>query len=214
MRRYIALLLITGTVLAQTDFDKLILKNDVEYLGEYLRTDQKVIYFKSLDAFAFQPLSINTVKVLQLKDGTFVIKNGILNKNFLRSKMSTSEKAVFDAKKWSGYPSLAALTFVASIYGTHLITEDEPDNLIFMISVASLAVPYFGLKNSYKNRIAEGSFEDFQLYEDTYSKESIKNIIKGSFVLGLLAGVGYLGFVSTFNFGPNAFGSSSGHCCF
>ena len=214
MRRYIVLLLITGTVWAQTDFDKLILKNDVEYLGEYSRTDKKVIYFKSLDAFAFQPLPINIVKVLQLKDGTFVINNGIVNKSFLRSKMSTSEKAVFDAKKWSGYPSLAGLTFVSSIYGTHLITEDVPDNLMFISSVASLAVPYFGLKNSYKNQIAKGSIEDFKLYEETYSKESIKNIIKGSFVLGLLAGVGYLGFVSTFNFGPNAFGSSSGHCCF
>ena len=198
MRRYIVLLLITGTVWAQTDFDKLILKNDVEYLGEYSRTDKKVIYFKSLDAFAFQPLPINIVKVLQLKDGTFVINNGIVNKSFL--------------KKWSGYPSLVGLSFVSSIYGTHLITEDVPDNLMFISSVASLAVPYFGLKNSYKNQIAKGSIEDFQLYEETYSKESIKNIIKGCVVLGLLAGAGYLGFVSTLNFG--SFGSSSGHCCF
>ena len=212
MRRYIVLLLITGTVWAQTDFDKLILKNDVEYLGEYSRTDKKVIYFKSLDAFAFQPLPINIVKVLQLKDGTFVINNGIVNKSFLRSKMSTSEKAVFDSKKWSGYPSLVGLSFVSSIYGTHLITEDVPDNLMFISSVASLAVPYFGLKNSYKNQIAKGSIEDFKLYEETYSKESIKNIIKGCVVLGLLAGAGYLGFVSTLNFG--SFGSSSGHCCF
>ena len=190
MRRYIVLLLITGTIWAQTDFDKLILKNDVEYLGEYSRTDKKVIYFKSLDAFAFQPLPINIVKVLQLKDDTFVINNGIVNNSFLRSKMSTSEKAVFDAKKWSGYPSLVGLSFVSSIYGTHLITKDEPDNLIYMISVTSLAVPYIGLKNSYKNQIAKGSIEDFQLYEETYSKESIKNIIKGCFLLGLLAGVG------------------------
>ena len=109
--------------------------------------------------------------------------------------MSTSEKAVFDAKKWSGYPSLVGLSFVSSIYGTHLITEDVPDNLMF-IGVASLAVPYFGLKNSYKNLIAR-VLEDFKLSEETYSKESIKNIIKGCVVLGLLAGAGYLGFVST-----------------
>ena len=214
MRRCLVILLIVGIAWAQTEFDKLILKNDVEYLGEYSRTDKKVIYFKSLDAFAFQPLPINTVKVLQLKEGTFVINNGIVNKNFLRSKMSISEKAVFDAKKWSGYPFLAVLTFVSSIYGTHMITEHEPDNLIFTISVTSLAVPYFGLKNPYKNQIAKGSIEDFQLYEEIYSRESIKNIIKGCVVLGLLAGVGYFGFVSTFNFGPNNFGSSSGHCCF
>ena len=211
MRRYIVLLLITGTVWAQTDFDKLILKNDVEYLGEYSRTDQKVIYFKSLDAFAFQPLPINTIKVLQLKDGTFVIKNGIVNKNFLRSKMSTSEKAVFDAKKWSGYPSLAGLTFVSSIYGIHLITEDEPDNLIFMISVSSIAVPYFGLKNSYKNQIAKISSEDIGLYKKTFSEKLIKNNIKGVGLLGLAAAGGYFIFVSNFTLD---FGFDSGHCCF
>ena len=43
-------------------------------------------------------------------------------------------------------------------------------------------------------------------------KESIKNIIKGCVVLVLLVGAGYLGFVSTLNFG--SFGPSSNHCCF
>ncbi len=86
MRRYIVLLLITGIVWAQTDydlrgwiskdipsdFDKLILKNGVEHNGEYLKTDQKIIYFKPLDAFAFQPVPLNIIKVLKLKDGTIL----------------------------------------------------------------------------------------------------------------------------------------------
>ena len=56
MRKYIVLLLITGTVLAQTnfdskgwisrdipsDFDKLILKNGVEYIGEFSSTEFKL----------------------------------------------------------------------------------------------------------------------------------------------------------------------------
>ena len=35
MRRYIVLLLITGIVWAQTDFDKLVLKDGTTYFGEY-----------------------------------------------------------------------------------------------------------------------------------------------------------------------------------
>jgi len=54
------------------NFDKLILKNGVEYVGEYSRTDQRIIYFKPLDAFAFQPVPVHIVKVLQLKDGTLL----------------------------------------------------------------------------------------------------------------------------------------------
>ena len=98
MRRYIVLLLITGTVWAQTgfdsegwiskdipaDFDKLILKNGIEYLGEYSRkdfklytynlddVDQEIIYFKPLEAFAFQPVTVDVIKVLQLRDGTLL----------------------------------------------------------------------------------------------------------------------------------------------
>jgi hypothetical protein len=96
MQRYIVLLLMTGIVWAQidfnsegwiskeipADFDKLILKNGIEYVGEYSRKDfkiyryslddidQEIVYFKPLDAFAFQPVSVNQIKVLQLKDGT------------------------------------------------------------------------------------------------------------------------------------------------
>ena len=86
MRKCIILLLIIGTVWAQTDydlrgwiskdipsdFDKLILKNGLEHNGEYLKTDQMIIYFKPLDAFAFQPVPLNIIKVLKLKDGTIL----------------------------------------------------------------------------------------------------------------------------------------------
>ena len=84
MRNYIVLLLITGTVWAQTGLDKLVLKNGTEYLGEYSRKDfilytynlddidQEIIYFKPLEAFAFQPVTVDAIKVLQLRDGTLL----------------------------------------------------------------------------------------------------------------------------------------------
>ena len=79
------------------DFDKLVLKNGIEYVGEYSRTDfklyrynpddieQEIIYFKPLEAFAFQPVPINQIKVLLLKDGTLLYntkKKFILIKNY------------------------------------------------------------------------------------------------------------------------------------
>ncbi len=73
MRKYIVLLLITGIVWAQTDFDKLVLKDGTTYLGEYSKIEGKIVYFKPQNAFAFQPISINKIKILQLKDGQFII---------------------------------------------------------------------------------------------------------------------------------------------
>ena len=91
----------TGIVWAQTDFnsegwiskdipadfDKLILKNGIEYVGEYSRKDfklyryntddieQEIIYFKPLEAFGFQPVPVDVIKVLQLRDGTLLYNN-------------------------------------------------------------------------------------------------------------------------------------------
>ena len=69
MRRYIVLLLITGIVWAQTDFDKLVLKDGTTYLGEYSKTEEEIVYFKHQDAFGFQPVPVKQIKKLQLKDG-------------------------------------------------------------------------------------------------------------------------------------------------
>ena len=79
MRSYIVLLLITGIVWAQTDFDKLVLKDGTKYFGEYIKIEGEIVFFKPLErlyqkeAFAFQPISINKIKILQLKDGQFII---------------------------------------------------------------------------------------------------------------------------------------------
>ena len=77
MRRYIVLLLITGIVWAQTDFDTLVLKDGTEYLGEYSRTEGKIVYFKPQEAFGFQPIPVKLIKQLQLKDGQIIIAPGL-----------------------------------------------------------------------------------------------------------------------------------------
>jgi len=73
MRRYIVLLLITGIVWAQTDFDTLVLKNGTTYFGEYSKIEEEIVYFKPQNAFAFQPISIKQIQTLKLKDGHFII---------------------------------------------------------------------------------------------------------------------------------------------
>jgi hypothetical protein len=73
MHRYIVLLLITGIVWAQTDFDRLVLKNGTTYLGEYEKIEGDRVYFRHQDALAFQPVPVELIKQLQLKDGRFII---------------------------------------------------------------------------------------------------------------------------------------------
>ena len=73
MRRYIVLLLITGIVWAQTDYDKLILKDGTTYFGEYSKTEGKIVFFRHHDSFSFHPISIKLIKKLQLKDGHYII---------------------------------------------------------------------------------------------------------------------------------------------
>ena len=114
MRKYIVLLLIAGTVWAQTGLDKLVLKNGTEYLGEYSSKDfklytynlddidQEIIYFKPLEAFAFQPVTVDAIKVLQLRDGTLLYNT--------ERKIMNSEKKLL----W---------TFVIALFGIFLYSS-------------------------------------------------------------------------------------------
>ena len=73
MPRYIVLLLITGIVWAQTDFDTLVLKDGTTYLGEYSKIEEEIVYFKPQNAFDFIPISVKRIQRLELKDGQFII---------------------------------------------------------------------------------------------------------------------------------------------
>jgi len=105
MRRYIVLLLITGIVWAQTDFDKLVLKDGTTYFGEYSKIEEEIVYFKHQDAFAFQPISIKQVERLKLKDGQIIIGSiplfivgGKVNNSLTleeNQKLSTKVKVIF-----------------------------------------------------------------------------------------------------------------------
>ena len=138
MRRYIVLLLITGTVWSQNDFDKLVLKDGTEYLGEYSRIEKRVVYFKQKEGLAFQPVFMKLVSILELKDGRVLIDEGLLTKqttlNFEQyEKLTNEEKAVFveikavynakkEARKWNLYLPLSGAMFfsLGQIFGASL----------------------------------------------------------------------------------------------
>ena len=72
MRRCLVLLLIIGTAWAQIGLDKLVLKDGTEYLGKYLRTEKRLVYFnqyKSENERLARIISIQDVNTLQLMDG-------------------------------------------------------------------------------------------------------------------------------------------------
>ena len=139
MRRFIVLLLITVNIWAQTnfdsegwiskdlpaDFDKLVLKNGIEYIGEYLSKDyslntynldniyQEIIYFKPLNAFAFQPVPVDLIKVLKLKDGTFLFNN---------ERTTYTEKKLF----WTFVITLISIYLYSSYYNFSRGMFDAP----------------------------------------------------------------------------------------
>ena len=72
MRRCLVILLIIGTAWAQIGLDKLVLKDGTEYLGKYLRTEKRLVYFnqyKSKNERLARIISIQDVNTLQLMDG-------------------------------------------------------------------------------------------------------------------------------------------------
>ena len=93
MRRCLVLLLIIGTAWAQTGLDKIVLKDGTEYLGKYLRTEKRLVYFnqhKSKNERLARIISIQDVSTLQLMDGgsvDFESHKKIYPKQYKNSKL-------------------------------------------------------------------------------------------------------------------------------
>ena len=208
MRRYIVLLLITGIVWAQTDFDKLVLKSGTTYLGEYSKIEGKKVFFKNQDALAFQPVPLKLIKQLQLKDGQIIIVGGKVNNSLTLEeyqKLSTEEKAIYDAnsynvKKWALYGPTSIIVFMGSIFLHYdLIGGEFWESPIFLVGspAASLIIPYLLLNINEKFNFPKSILTDSEkeIYEQAYSKNLKQRKIKyavGSIcifvgVIGLLA---------------------------
>ena len=204
MRRYIVLLLITGIVWAQADFDKLVLKDGTTYFGEYSKIEGKIVFFKPQNAFTFQPISIKQIQTLKSKNGYFIIVRGHANKIPLAfeeyQKLSTKEKALHDAKlinlgHWGLYGTLSGITVAGFLFG-----GVQGEAWVERATIpASLAIPYLilNLKKvefSYPESLAN---EYDRLY---YKKVYYKKINKRKTIIimassAITAGVGTLLFL-------------------
>ena len=93
MRRCTVFLLIIGTAWAQTGLDKIVLKDGTEYLGKYLRTKKRLVYFnqhKSKNERLARIISIKDVNTVQLSDGgsiDFESHKKIYPKQYKNSKL-------------------------------------------------------------------------------------------------------------------------------
>jgi len=189
MRRYIVLLLITGIVWAQTDFDTLVLKSGTTYLGEYSKIEEKIVYFKHQDAFGFQPVPVKLIQTLQLKDGQFIILDGkdILayeeyQKNSLEEyqKLSTKEKGIYDANlynlnKWALYGPMSTILFGGCVLLNMVLNDLSTPSPIFLGGslAASLAIPYFVLNRKENINFPKSILTDSEkeIYKQAYSKK-------------------------------------------
>ena len=101
MRRNIILLLITGIVWAQTDFDKLVLEDKTVYTGTLIKFDDDEIIFRALPS-AQMSISIRDIKELKLSDGRSVIENGVIsanNEKHIKSIRDGSHLSTIQAEK-------------------------------------------------------------------------------------------------------------------
>ena len=212
MTKHLTLLLFIGLAWGQnnlkkeSDFDRLVSKGGTVFLGEFSRIEKSVVYFKPTKASAFQGVPINQVQSLKLKDGKVIIKNGnVLSiiEVIKYEKLSTEEKAIYDAKsdagRWILYPPVA-LTFGAMMLGSH----QEPWNdlaAIFAISAASLAGPYYLFSRLDRKPTQNLKLKDEELYEKIYLKEfrkrKLMNIIASSIVTCTLGPILYFSSVSS-----------------
>ena len=206
MRRYIVLLLITGIVWAQTDFDTLVLKDGTTYFGEYSKIEEEIVYFKPQDAFGFQPVSIKQVERLELKDRQVVVLNSKvksltteeyfeLSKNTLAleeyQKLSTEEKGIYDANlynlnKWALYGPMSTILFGGCVllkdyFNKKQILKKDMIRLespIFLGGslAASLTIPYFVLNRKEKINFPKSILTDSE--KEIYKQAYSKKLKK------------------------------------
>jgi len=201
INRIIPLLLFIGLAWGQTDLDKLVLKDGTTYFGEYSKIEEEIVYFKPQNAFTFQPISIKQIQTLKSKDGHFIIVRGHAKKIIPLAieeyqKLSTKEKAIYDAKskglgKWYLFGSMSTILFGGSIFlHEDLIGGEFWESPIFLVGspAASLIIPYLLLNINEKFNFPKSILTDSEkeIYKQAYSKKLQKRKFKyavGSFIV-------------------------------
>ena len=217
MRRYIVLLLITGIVWAQTDFDTLVLKDGTTYFGEYSKIEEEIVYFKPQEAFGFQPIPVKRIRRLELKDGKTIIVGGkVKNSLTIEEYQKLSTKAIYDANKvnmwrWVLYSPLSA---GVSQGGLLFLEKNDmfeviPLQVIYFGSISAiLGIPYFLLNRktdfSYPKSITdEADRANYKkVYDKTILKRKVKYIVIPTVIIGGLGLLAFMQAMKDFDMGP------------
>ena len=195
MRKYIVLLLITGIVWAQTDFDKLVLKDGTTYLGEYIKIEGEKVFFKTKDAFALQPVSLKQIEKLELKDGKILydvsnVKYSLALEDY--QALSAKEKGIYDAKynksmgHWILYCPLVigGLSIGIALTGKKKWSESDVFSTLSLLSVVGISgISYLALKSKDNTDFEKLNLnhKEKEIYEKAYlntlSKRRLKYIV-------------------------------------
>ena len=200
MRRYIVLLLITGIVWAQTDYDKLVLKDGTTYFGEYIKIEGEKVFFKTKDAFALpavglQPVSLKQIEKLELKDGQILydvsnVKYSLALEDY--QALSAKEKGIYDAKynksmgHWILYCPLAigGLSIGIALSGKKKWSESDVFSTLSLLSFVGISgISYLALKSKDKTDFEKLNLnhKEKEIYEKAYlntvSKRRLKYIV-------------------------------------
>ena len=202
MRRYIVLLLITGIVWAQTDFDKLVLKDGTTYLGEYIKIEGEKVFFKTKDAFALpavglQPFSLKQIESLELKDGQILydvsnVKYSLALEDY--QALSAKEKGIYDAKynksmgHWILYCPLVigGLSIGIALTGRRLEELSESDvfpalSLLSFVGISGYTYNALKSKDKIDFEKLNLNHKEKEIYEKAYlntvSKRRLKYIV-------------------------------------
>ena len=119
MRRYIILLLITGIVWAQTDFDTLVLKDKTVHNGTLIKFVNDEIMFRALPS-AKLSINISDIQELIFSDGTRVIENGVIvaeNEKHIKKISYSRYLSVVKAEKVNISKTILGCCIVIIVYG-------------------------------------------------------------------------------------------------
>ncbi|NWJ90809.1 hypothetical protein HX856_06235 [Marine Group I thaumarchaeote] len=197
MKRLLPLLILTGLLFGQ---DVLTLKNGELYTGTFYGKVGEDIVFKVEGETSTKKFSINDVEIIKIKSGElsypFDVPKIALDLALEEyQKLSTKEKAIYDAKsknlvKWALYGPTSIIFMGSTFLHKDLMGGEFWESPMFLggSSAASLTIPYFVLNRKEKFNFPKSILTDSEkeIYEQAYSKKLKQRKIKyavGSFIV-------------------------------
>ena len=218
MRKYLLMILFLSTGFGQ---DVLTLKKGASYEGEFLGVKSGKVHFQPTNVYSFKPRRLKEIRGLT-QNGELLIQDGKWTVHLLQSelkkgekyqKLSTKEKAIYDAKSknlriWALYVPTSIITFGGCVLLYENLKGGEFwESEIFLggSSAASLSIPYFVLNRKEKFNFPKLILTDFEkeIYKQAYSKKlrqrKFKNVVGSTILTGAVMSLIYMNIMSDFH---------------